>query len=72
MYIIMLVVAYFDPSVLDFIEKLGGPIIAVILFLMPIIAIWSISKLKKFKNPFLDAFVFITGILTVLTTIYSF
>ncbi|WP_394954688.1 aromatic amino acid transport family protein [uncultured Helicobacter sp.] len=72
MYAVMLVVAYFDPSVLSFIENLGGPIIAAILFLMPIIAIWSVSKLKKFRNPALDAFVFITGALTIVTVIYQF
>ena len=72
MYVVMLVVAYFDPSVLSFIENLGGPIIAAILFLMPIIAIWSVSKLKKFRNPALDAFVFITGALTIITVIYQF
>lgn len=72
MYIIMLLVGYFNPGVLDFIEKLGGPIIAAILFLMPILAIYSISKLKKFQNKSLDFFVFFTGILTIITVIYSF
>ncbi len=71
MYIIMLIVGFLNPSVLGFIEDLGGPIIAAILFLMPMIAIWSVSKLKKFKNPALDGFVFITGILTIVTIIYK-
>lgn len=71
MYVIMLVVAYVNPSVLDFIENLGGPIIAAILFLMPIIAIYSVSKLKKFKNFYLDMFVLFTGILTIITVIYK-
>lgn len=72
MYIIMLLVAYYNPSVLDFIENLGGPIIAAILFLMPVIAIWSVSKLKKFKNPALDIFVFLTGSLTIFSLMYKF
>lgn len=71
MYVIMLFVAYINPSVLGFIEDLGGPIIAAILFLMPIIAIYSVSKMKQFKNPALDAFVFITGLLTIFTVIYK-
>ena len=71
MYIIMLIVAYINPSVLGFIEDLGGPIIAAILFLMPIIAIYSVSKMKRFKNPALDAFVFITGLLTIFTVVYK-
>ncbi|KAA6227261.1 MULTISPECIES: aromatic amino acid transport family protein [unclassified Campylobacter] len=72
MYVIMLLVGYYNPSVLGFIENLGGPIIAAILFLMPIIAIYSVSKLKKFQNKALDGFVFIMGILTIVTVIYVF
>lgn len=71
MYIIMLLVGFYNPSVLDFIENLGGPIIAAILFIMPIIAIWSVSKLKKFKNVALDGFVFLMGILTIVTIVYK-
>ena len=71
MYVIMLITAYINPSVLGFIEDLGGPIIAAILFLMPIIAIYSVSKMKQFKNPALDAFVFITGLLTIFTITYK-
>lgn len=71
MYVVMLITAYINPSVLGFIEDLGGPIIAAILFLMPIIAIWSVSKMKQFKNPALDGFVLITGILTILTILYK-
>lgn len=71
MYVIMLVTAYINPSVLGFIEDLGGPIIAAILFLMPIIAIYTVSKMKQFKNPALDAFVFITGLLTIFTITYK-
>ena len=71
MYVIMLIVAYLNPSVLGFIEDLGGPIIAAILFLMPIIAIYTISKMKQFQNPALDAFVFITGLLSIFTVVYK-
>ena len=71
MYVVMLLVAYINPSVLGFIEDLGGPIIAAILFLMPIIAIYSVSKMKQFKNPALDTFVFITGLLTIFTVAYK-
>ena len=71
MYVVMLIVGYLNPSILGFIEDLGGPIIAAILFIMPIIAIYSVSKLHKFKNKPLDIFVFATGILTILTVIYK-
>lgn len=72
MYIVMLLVAFYNPSVLGFIENLGGPIIAAILFIMPIVAIYTVSKLKKFQNKYLDTFVLVTGILTIVTVVYMF
>ncbi|MCL9823310.1 MULTISPECIES: aromatic amino acid transport family protein [Helicobacter] len=71
MYVTIIAVAYLNPSILNFIESLGGPIIAMILFMMPMIAIWSVSKLKKYKNPALDLFVTITGILTISSVVYT-
>ncbi|QCD45097.1 aromatic amino acid transport family protein [Campylobacter mucosalis] len=72
MYFVMLITAYYNPSVLGFIENLGGPIIAAILFLMPMISIYVVSKMKQFQNKPLDAFVFLTGILTIVTVVYTF
>lgn len=71
MYVTVVLVAYLNPSVLDFIESLGGPIIAMILFIMPIIGVWGVSKLQKHKNVALDVFVFITGTLTITSVIYK-
>lgn len=71
MYMTLIVVAYINPSILGFIEDLGGPIIAMILFIMPMIAIWTISKFKKYKNPALDLFVTITGLLTITSVVYK-
>lgn len=71
MYVTIIAVAYLNPSILNFIESLGGPIIAMILFMMPMIAIWGVSKLKKYKNPALDLFVTITGILTISSVVYT-
>ncbi len=72
MYVVMILVAFYNPSVLGFIESLGGPIITAILFLMPIVAIYRISKLKKLQNKPLDIFVFAAGVLTIITVIYWF
>lgn len=72
LYISIILVAYLNPSILGFIEDLGGPIIAAILFLMPIIAIWSVAKLKQYKNPPLDIFVFVMGSLTITSVVYKF
>ena len=71
MYATLIFVSYINPSVLDFIESLGGPIIAIILFIMPIIALYSVPKMKKWQNKALDIFILVTGILTIISVIYK-
>lgn len=65
-------VAYINPSILDFIESLGGPIIAAILFVMPMIAIYSVPAMRGFRNKWADLFVLGTGILTIASVVYKF
>ncbi|WP_069638290.1 aromatic amino acid transport family protein [Campylobacter pinnipediorum] len=71
LYISTVVVGYINPSILGFIEDLGGPIIAAILFIMPIITIYRIPAMAKFKNPLFDGFVFLMGALTILSVVYG-
>lgn len=72
MYVTMIIVAYINPSILGFIEDLGGPIIAVILFLMPVYAVYRVKNMEKWKNPALDAFVVITGLLAISSIVAKF
>lgn len=72
MYITIIAVGYMDPSILGFIEDLGGPIIAMILFVMPIFGFYTVAKLKKYKNKNLDIFIIITGIFTIISVLYKF
>ncbi len=72
MLVTIVAVAYINPSILDFIESLGGPIIAAILFIMPMIAIYSVPAMKGFRNKWADLFVLGTGILTIASVIYKF
>ncbi len=72
MYVTMITVAYINPSILGFIEDLGGPIIAVILFLMPVYAVYRIKAMERWKNPALDAFVVITGLLAISSIVAKF
>ncbi|CAD7289132.1 Serine transporter [Campylobacter majalis] len=69
MYVTIIAVGYVNPSILGFIEDLGGPIIAAILFIMPIVAIYTVPSMAKFKNKFTDIFVFVMGSLTILSII---
>lgn len=72
MFVTIVAVAFINPSILDFIESLGGPIIAAILFVMPIIALYTVPSMKGLRNKWVDIFVLGTGILTITSVIYKF
>ncbi|WP_104761586.1 aromatic amino acid transport family protein [Helicobacter cetorum] len=67
LWLTITLVAYINPNILDFIENLGGPIIALILFVMPMIAFYTIPTLKRFRNLKADIFVFVLGSLSALS-----
>ncbi|WP_104748538.1 aromatic amino acid transport family protein [Helicobacter cetorum] len=69
LWLTITLVAYINPNILDFIENLGGPIIALILFVMPMIAFYTIPSLKRFRNLKADIFVFVLGSLTALSVL---
>ena len=71
LYISIIIVSYLNPSILDFMENISGPIIAIMLLLMPIYAIYTVAKLKKYQNKLLDLFVFTLGALTVSCMLYD-
>lgn len=64
-------VAYKDPNVLTIIESIGGPILAILLFIMPLYAIYKFPQLYKYKNFWQNIFVLIFGVVIILTAIYN-
>ncbi|AUI88278.1 HAAAP family serine/threonine permease [Vibrio azureus] len=64
-------VAIINPSILDMMGDLSGPIIAMILFIMPTIAIFKVKSLHKFRYHISTAFVFITGTIAVSALIFQ-
>ena len=62
-------VAIANPSVLSLIESISGPLIAMILFIMPMVAVHKIPALARFRHTFNDWFVIITGIATISAAI---
>lgn len=70
-YLSMIIVAILNPSILGFIEDLGGPIIAAILFLMPIYAIYKIPAMQKYSNKWVNIFVGVIGLITILSLLYN-
>lgn len=49
--ILCFIVAVFDPSIMEMIDTLSGPILAIILFIMPSIAVFTVPELKKYRAP---------------------
>jgi serine transporter len=57
-----------NPSVLGMIETLGGPIIAGLLYLMPMYAVYKVPALKKFRQSKSNLFVIMMGLLAMTAT----
>lgn len=66
-----MLVATINPSILGMIEVLGGPIIAMILFLMPMYAIIHVPAMKKYRQPLSNAFVTLIGLVAISAILYG-
>lgn len=64
-------VATLNPSILGMIETLGGPVIAMILFLMPMYAIHKIPAMRKYSGNISNIFVVIIGLIAISAIFYS-
>ncbi|MCG8709308.1 HAAAP family serine/threonine permease [Brenneria sp. 4F2] len=65
------IVATKNPSILGMIETLGGPIIACLLFLMPMYAIQKVPAMKKYGGHISNLFVTVMGLIAISAIIYS-
>ena len=65
-------VAAVNPSILGMIESLGGPIIALILFIMPMYAVARVPAMKKYQGAFSNIFVTVMGSITIASLLISF
>ncbi|WP_162625731.1 HAAAP family serine/threonine permease [Aeromonas bivalvium] len=64
-------VATINPSILGMIESLGGPIIAMLLFLMPMYAIRKVPAMARFAGQPSNLFVTLIGVLAMTGILYS-
>lgn len=71
MFLTAWVVAALNPSILDLIDAIAAPILAIILFLMPMFAIHKLPALKKYRGKFSNVFTVIMGALGILAAIYT-
>ncbi|VTU06432.1 serine transporter [Actinobacillus porcinus] len=64
-------VAIINPSILGLIESLGGPIIAMILFIMPMYAIAKVPAMKRYQGKLSNIFVTIMGLIAISAVVYG-
>ncbi len=64
-------VAVINPSILGMIESLGGPVIATILFLMPMYAIRKVSAMPKYQGAISNIFVTIMGLFAISAILFQ-
>ncbi|MGC6229299.1 MULTISPECIES: HAAAP family serine/threonine permease [Hafnia] len=64
-------VATLNPSILGMIETLGGPVIAMILFLMPMYAIHKVPAMRKYSGHISNVFVVVMGLIAISAILYT-
>lgn len=64
-------VAILNPSILGLIETLGGPVIAAILYLMPMYAIHRVPALAKYRGKASNVFVTVMGLIAMSGILYG-
>ncbi|EKP0309045.1 HAAAP family serine/threonine permease [Aeromonas veronii] len=70
LFMVTAVITYLNPNVLEIIEKVSGPLIAVILFLLPACSIYRLPALKRYRGPS-TLFVLVMGLLAISALIYD-
>ncbi|AKT29665.1 Serine transporter [Pseudomonas syringae pv. actinidiae] len=71
MLVVCWIVATLDPNILGMIEKMGGPVISVLLFLMPMYAIHKVPAMRKYAGAWSNYFVIAAGLVAISALIFS-
>ncbi|RJG42652.1 serine/threonine transporter [Motilimonas pumila] len=71
MIVTLWIVAIINPSVLGMIEDLGGPIIATILFLMPMYAIKRVPAMAKYQGTIANVFITCMGLVAISAILFK-
>ncbi|CAH7255904.1 L-serine:H(+) symporter SdaC [Vibrio chagasii] len=65
------VVAIVNPSILGMMEALSGPVIAMILFVMPMVAVYKVEALRRYRSDLSCVFVLLVGVVAVSALVFS-
>ncbi|AKD37993.1 serine transporter [Pasteurella multocida subsp. multocida OH4807] len=64
-------VAMANPSILGLIESFGGPIIATILFIMPMYATRRLAAMQRYRGHLSNVFVTVMGLFAISAIVYG-
>lgn len=70
LFITIWLTAIINPSILQIMEAISGPVIAMILFIMPVYGIYRVKALAKFRHSFSNYFVLLVGLIAVSALVY--
>jgi serine transporter len=70
-FILCVIVSYFNPNILDVISNLIGPFLIIMLFFIPIYSIYKFKNLSQYKNKYVDSLIVLIGLLTIIIVIYQ-
>lgn len=59
------IVSVLNPNILSLLETMMGPVVAVLLYLMPMYAIHKVEALKPYRKRISNIYITVTGLLTV-------
>jgi serine transporter len=71
MLVVCWMVATLNPSILGMIETLGGPVIAALLFLMPMYAVRKVPAMRRYAGKLSNVFVVVIGLISISALVYS-
>ena len=71
LFISIWIAAIMNPSILGMMEALSGPVIAMILFIMPMIAVYKVKSLQQYRGNLSTYFVLMTGVVAVSALLFS-
>lgn len=63
-------ISVINPSILDMINQIIAPLIAITLFLFPVYAVRKLEKMRKYRS-FTNYYVLLIGILALLVIVYD-
>lgn len=71
LFVSIWIAAIMNPSILGMMEALSGPVIAMILFIMPMLSVYKVKALKQYRGKVSTYFVLLTGIIAVSALVFS-